>query len=41
MEAQMWLFAIRSIAYMLDDNAKIMTYSASVRSKIDDGNAVY
>ncbi|CAM9353205.1 unnamed protein product, partial [Heterosigma akashiwo] len=40
-EAQKRLGAIRRIAHMLDDRAKMMAYKAFVRSKIEYGNLIY
>jgi len=40
-EARKRLGAIRRIAHMLDDRAKMMAYKAFVRSKIEYGNLIY
>ena len=40
-ESQKRLGAIRRIAHMLDDRAKMMAYKAVVRSKIEYGNLIY
>jgi len=40
-EARKRLGAIRRIAHMLDDRAKMMAYKAFVRSKIGYGNLIY
>ena len=40
-KARKRLGAIRRIAHMLDDRAKMMAYKAFVRSKIKYGNLIY